>query len=388
MMLWDLAWKNLWRRKLRSLLTILGVASAVQLYLMVHGVMESYTGEIEGQVSAFAGKIIIQQAVESGGGNPDLTSSASSLTSATADALLATGGIDRGESSAVIFIPIARAAIPYVPPAVLAVGIEPGHEQAYLSSLKPETGRLTLENPGEAILGQAAAEYYESHGGPSPLVVGSTITVAGKTLRVVGILRAGPQLFANAVILPLATAQSLFDRAGTVSAVILSAVKLEDVPGIKAALLAGHAGLTVSIQDDMLRSAGSILEAMRGFMGMIESSIIVVAVLVVMIVVVVSVMEGRREIGTLRAVGARRWRIFGMVAGQSVALSLLGTVVALPIAVFFVRWGLSGYLSSVPGVLQVWLQTLLTAAGVGLVASLLPAWQAVRVDPLESLRYE
>jgi ABC-type antimicrobial peptide transport system permease subunit len=49
---------------------------------------------------------------------------------------------------------------------------------------------------------------------------------------------------------------------------------------------------------------------------------------------------------------------------------------------------MSEYLSSIPGVLQVWWQTLLTAVGVGLAASLLPAWQAARVDPLESLRYE
>ena len=127
---------------------------------------------------------------------------------------------------------------------------------------------------------------------------------------------------------------------------------------------------------------------MRSFMGMIENSIIVVAVLVVMIVVIVSVMEQRREIGTLRAVGARRWRIFAMVAGQSILLSLLGAVLALPIAVFFVRWGMSEFFTSVSGILRIWGQTMITAVTVGSVASLLPAWQAVRVDPLESLRYE
>jgi hypothetical protein len=65
-MLLDLAWKNLWRRKLRSLLTVLGVASAAQLYLMVHGVMDTYHGEMMAQINAFAGKIIVQQQVESG----------------------------------------------------------------------------------------------------------------------------------------------------------------------------------------------------------------------------------------------------------------------------------------------------------------------------------
>ncbi len=387
-MLWDLAWKNIWRRKLRSLLTILGVASAVQLYLMVHGVMGTYTGEITGQVNAFAGKIVVQQQVENGGGNTDLTSAASSLTGKTAEALLAVDGIDRQSSSAMIFVPIARAVMPYIPPAVVAVGIEPGHESAYLGTMQAVSGRLRLESPEDAILGQGAAEYYRKESGGMPIAVGATISVGGRTMNVVGILGDAPQLFANAVILPLPTAQSVFDRAGTVSSVILTARNTEDVDSIKAAILDSFSGLTVSTQDDMLRSASTLLGVMRAFMGVIENSIMVVAVVVVTIVVVVSVMEARREIGTLRAVGARRWRIFGMVAGQSIVLSMLGTMVALPIALFFVQWGMSEYLSSIPGVLQVWWQTLLTAVGVGLAASLLPAWQAVRVDPLESLRYE
>jgi putative ABC transport system permease protein len=387
-MLLDLAWKNLWRRKLRSLLTILGVASAAQLYLMVHGVMDTYTSEMMGQIGSFAGKIVVQQQVESGGGNPDMTSSGSSLTSDTAESLLATDGIDRQASSAVIFVPIARALMPYVPPAVVGVGIEPGHEKAYLSGLEAESGGLVLQGPDDAILGQSAAEYYRTHGDGSAVAVGSTIEVSGKSLKVAGILKDAPQLFANAVIMPLPTVQSIFDRMGTVSAVILTAKDVEGVGAIKRSILDGYAGVTVSTQDDMIRSAEGILAGMNSFMGTIENSIIVVAVLVVMIVVVVSVMERRREIGTLRAVGAHRWRIFAMVAGEAIVLSFLGTMVALPIALFFVQWGMSEYLSSVSGVLRVWGQTMFTAVAVGLLASLLPAWQAVRVDPMESLRYE
>jgi ABC-type lipoprotein release transport system permease subunit len=66
----------------------------------------------------------------------------------------------------------------------------------------------------------------------------------------------------------------------------------------------------------------------------------------------------------------------------------LGAVLALPIAVFFVRWGMSEYFSSVTGIVRIWGQTMITAVVVGSTASLLPAWQAVRVDPMESLRYE
>jgi putative ABC transport system permease protein len=377
----------MWRRKLRTFLTVLGVASAVQLYLMVHGVMTTYSYELEGQLSAFAGKLIVQQRLEQGSGSTDLTASGSSLTGETADELLAIGGIDRESSSAMLYVPIARAVMPYVPPAVVAVGIEPGHEEAFLSGFDPESGSLVLNGPNDVILGRSAAEYYRKEGGGA-VAVGRTIEVGGRTLTVVGILKSAPQLFSNAVIFPLSTAQEIFDRRRTVSSVILTAARVDDVETVRRAILAGHPDLTVSSQDDLLRSAGTLLTSMQGFMNMIEGSIIMVAVLVVTIVVIVAVLEQRREIGTLRAVGARRWRIFGMVAGQAVMLSVLGALVALPIAVFFVQWGMQAYLSSVPGVLAVWWQTLAIAVGVGLLASLIPAWQAVRVDPLESLRYE
>jgi hypothetical protein len=62
-MLLDLALKTLWRRKLRSILTILGVASAIQLYLMSNNIMATYDQDIQRQVNAFAGKIYIQQTV-------------------------------------------------------------------------------------------------------------------------------------------------------------------------------------------------------------------------------------------------------------------------------------------------------------------------------------
>jgi putative ABC transport system permease protein len=271
---------------------------------------------------------------------------------------------------------------------VVAVGIETGHEEAFLSGFAAEAGSLVLTGPDDAILGQSAADYYRKENGGTPIAVGGTIDVAGRTLTVVGILKSAPQLFANAVIIPLATAQEIFDRPGTVSSVILTAARIDSVGSIKQTILTGHPDLNVSTQDDLLRSAQTVLTSMKGFMGMIESSIIMVAVLVVTIVIIVAVMEQRRDIGTLRALGARRWRIFGMVAGQSILLSILGAVVALPVAMFFVQWGMSGYLSSIPGILQVWWQTLAIAVGVGLIASLLPAWQAVRVDPLEALRYE
>jgi putative ABC transport system permease protein len=386
-MLWDVAIKHLWRRKLRSLLTILGVATAIQLYLMISGIVTTYQQETQRQLGAFTGKIVVSQQMESYRGNADFTASGSSLQADTAGELLSLEGINRDFSSAMVFMPIARSIMPYMPPAVLAVGVEPGHEETFLGGFALESGRASLTTPDEVILGQNAAAYYQPKGGNAPVTTGQTIELQGRTFTVVGVLRSAPQLFGNAVIMPLSTAQDLYDRADTISSVILSAARVEDAPMLKERILADHPGLSVSTQDDMVKNAMAVIDAMAMFMNVIMKSIVVVAIVLITIVVAVAVMEQRREIGTLRAIGARRWRIFSMVAAESLVLSLLGAMLALPVAAFLVRWGMTEF-NSLPGMLQVWGQTILIAAVVGILASILPAWQALRVDPLEALRYE
>jgi putative ABC transport system permease protein len=386
-MLWDIAIKHLWRKKLRSFLTIVGVATSVQMYLTFTGIMVLYRNAINDQLGVFAGKAVVQQQMEKVSGSTDFTSSGSSLKPETADALLASAGIDRQASSKMVYVTIARNLMPYMPPAVLVVGVEPGHEKAFLGGLPVAAGRATLQNPSEVILGQSAAEYYRKKDQSKPLAVGDSLEIQSHSFVVVGILKPAPQLYNNSVIMPLQTAQTVFDRPGSVSSVILTAASVAGLPKLKADLAARYPDLTVSTQDDMQQTANVLLDGMNKFFELIINSIVVVAIVIVTIVVVVAVMEQRKDIGTLRAVGAGRWSIFGMVAGQSLVLSVLGAILALPIAILLTRWGMSEF-GGISGILSVWLQTILIAMIVGLLASILPAWQALRVDPLEALRYE
>jgi putative ABC transport system permease protein len=386
-MLWDIAIKHLWRKKLRSLLTIVGVATSIQMYLTFNGVLVLYRSAISDQLDAFAGKAVVQQQMEDIRGSTDLTSSGSSIKPETADALLAWEGINRQASSRLVYVPIARNLMPYMPPAILVVGVEIGHEKAFLGGFKVDSGRPTLQNPDEVILGRSAAQYYRKKDQVAPVTVGNSIEIQSHTFVVVGILQSAPELFNNAVIMPLPTVQTVFDRPGGVSSVILTSANVADLPKLKSGIAAKYPELTVSTQEDLQQSAKVLLDGMNKFFAIIINSIVVVAIVIVTIVVVMAVMEQRKEIGTLRAVGAGRWRIFGMVAGESLVLSLFGAVLALPIAVFFTRWGMSE-ISGMSGIFSVWLQTILVAMTVGLLASVLPAWQALRVDPLEALRYE
>lgn len=396
-MLFDIAIKNLWRRKLRSILTILGVAVAVQLYLTMDGWMGIYEQDLQHQLSAFAGKIFIQQPMEASAGGQDFPSFSSSLDAASAEALLGIEGVNPGASSAVLFVQLARASSPNMPPAAVAVGLEPGHEAAYLGNFKVESGgSTTLTGPDSVILGSSAARRYQTDGSDEPVSPGDAIEIQGARFTVAGVLKPASMLYDNSAILPLETAQELFRRPGSVSAVILTADRLDGVDSIQAAIQEQFPDLQASGQGEIAKNTDAMLAGQRDFFDMVNATVILVAIVVVTIVVVVAVMEQRREIGTLRALGARRWRIFSLVFSEALVLSMLGAIVALPMSILL-RWVLQittgGSASDVGGLFDInpipaWLGTIGIAVVIGLLASLLPAWQAMRVDPLEALRYE
>ena len=107
--------------------------------------------------------------------------------------------------------------------------------------------------------------------------------------------------------------------------------------------------------------------------------------------------ERTSEIGTLRAVGISRPRIFQLVLMEAFFLTLvgflLGSVIGLSIAlgmdVMFQATGGSGWYFSPASVNLVLLtQALLLSVGLGCLIALLPAARAVSIDPVEALRYE
>jgi ABC-type antimicrobial peptide transport system permease subunit len=105
-------------------------------------------------------------------------------------------------------------------------------------------------------------------------------------------------------------------------------------------------------------------------------------------VIAYSVSQRRHELGVRVALGARGANIVRMILSQGVALTSLGVAIGLVLAL----WG-SRFVSDLlfdtsprdPAVFTVVIVTLLVTA---VVASILPAIRASRVDPMEALRVE
>jgi putative ABC transport system permease protein len=109
----------------------------------------------------------------------------------------------------------------------------------------------------------------------------------------------------------------------------------------------------------------------------------------IMNITFVSVKERTREIGTRKALGARRRTILIQFLIEAVSISLVGGLVGLALA-----FGLFVLIGSAFPSFPMQFSPMLVATALcicvitGVVSGFAPAWQASRLNPVEALRYE
>ncbi len=119
---------------------------------------------------------------------------------------------------------------------------------------------------------------------------------------------------------------------------------------------------------------------------------IIIAFLGIVNTLALSVFERTRELGLLRAVGMARRQVKGMIRGESVIISVMGAIIGLAIGVLF-GWAVVANFSG-EGISELvipvgQLVTYVVVAGVlGVVAALLPARRAARLDILQAISHE
>ena len=214
-----------------------------------------------------------------------------------------------------------------------------------------------------------------------------------ETVSITGIFDMGSRdLNRRWVFVTLNLAQSLLDLPGGVSNIDLTVKDLFGANEVAAALQA-QTGLTV---DSWMKTNSGLLDALSNQTvsnNLIRGFVIAIVALGISSVLVVSVVQKQREIGILRAMGARRRSIMTvfLLQGGFVGLagSVLGSALAYGLLVFF-----STVLKSPDGsplfaprldpVLA--LMAALIAFVVGLAAAVIPARRAARMDPVQAIR--
>ena len=400
----DLAIGQLLSKKLRAALTVLGFGVCVNLYIVVTTVMRFVTDDLDRQVQRFTGILFVQSRGLAGMSGIEFPPISSIISDADAERVLSDPTVDRKRSTAVSFAALAPPPFPTAPPEALLVGIEPGKEDVFLGGAEAALGRVDFDGaspdgPPPAVLGVLAARHFASTASsqvevPSPVgplalaAVGSRINVRGVEFEIQGFVEPETnQLLRSCVMVPLAEARALLRQPDAVSALLLSPSRATDINPLQATIEAEHPHLMVISDRQLAENARKLLDRVNQLFNVVRWTSVAVAALLIAIVMFVSVLERTRELGTLRAIGARSQSLLSLILAESAGFALSGSAVGIPLSRLVILQALGPDASGIRSRRIEW-----GAAGVlsscAMLAALLPAVRAVRVDPIVALRYE
>lgn len=166
--------------------------------------------------------------------------------------------------------------------------------------------------------------------------VGGTITIGGKALTIVGIVRSTSATGSSAsnVYLPLDTAQTLSSQKDKVSSVYVEATSADAIGTVKSDLQqALGSSMTVNTESDLASTVtGSLSTAasLANSLGLWLSLLVLAAAFLIAVLFTVSGVTRRtREFGTLKAIGWSDRRIVGQVAGESFVQGMIGGAIGI-----------------------------------------------------------
>ncbi len=156
------------------------------------------------------------------------------------------------------------------------------------------------------------------------------------------------------------------------------------------AVVADYANAELNDTEQYIAKVGGQLDTVLNMMTGMLAMAIVIALLGIANTLALSIMERRREIGLLRAVGMTRRQVRRMIRWEAVLIAVfgavIGTLVGVGLGVAVVAAIGSGIVLALPWA-NVAIYLVLAALG-GVVASIVPGWRGSRLDVLDSIAYE
>jgi putative ABC transport system permease protein len=390
---YQVATKNLLRKKSRSVLTIVGIALAAWVLASLFGFNKGYESSLNRDIYNLGYQVLVcakgcpyeaaTLMLKGGTGLRymkadivDLVSKQSEVEKLTPMLMQAVFDPNKGESGGISAY----------------LGVDPKTFPQMKSLLRFKQGHWFSDPDGnEAVFGYEAAELEQREVGDMTLIPGKNVE-----LKVVGILNRTGTQDDGTIFLPLKTVQRIFGIKDELTAIGIKVKKEADISKFEERMYTLPDVQVVSLSQ-VKNTIMTLVSTAKVMVFSIALIAVLISIMGVINTILMSVMERRQEIGILKAMGAVLWDIFKLIWLETVILCLFGGIMGAALAFgtaklteILIRrllpYAPSGGLVKIDAPLIIF--TLGLVVLIGFFSGLYPSWKAGRVRPLESMRSE
>jgi len=397
-----LALKNLRHRGIRSWLTLLGIFIGVTAVVALIGLGSGLQAAVGAQFGVSSTQALTVQAGGLNSFGPPGSGAVNKLTRDDVDAISKLGTVE-------FAIPrnLETTKIEYNDIVVfsMAVSVDDAMEKEMYETLDIEarSGTMLLNDAlGRIVIGNNLADGTKN-GFDKDIATGDNVLVQDKRFRVVGILKKkGSFMLDNIVLMYQDDLDNLFDYGEEVDIIgvkvkspdLMDRAKkeIEKLLRDRRDVDVGEEDFEVSTPDAILETVNSVLGGVKAFIIIIASISILVGALGIVNTMTTSVLERKKEIGIMKAIGGTNYQIFLQFFFESGMLGLIGGLVGITFGTLISFAGIIGINNFIGSELLPTIDFMLISGAligsfiVGATAGIIPAMNAAKQNPVEALR--
>lgn len=384
----ELAFKNLLRRKIRTILTIIGIGIVIAIFFSLISFNAGYSRSLGNEFLSFGIHIL---AVPKG-------------CPYEATSLLLHGGEMEKTLTYAQFEEIAKNEFVDIASPLLLIHTtinSPDYETALygisdsLFELKPywklNGSKFSSLNANEAIIGANLAKELN-------LKIGSKVYLTNNKVetKIVGILSITGTSDDNFIYVPLKYSEKLAGKSDSLTAVAIK-VKQNAKIGMVSNMLA-------QIPDIQTVTFTQVQSTLNGLVSTTQQLLLVATIFTLLIGLVslvntlyMSISERKKELGMLKAIGARNSQIFFLIITETIIIVLVAALLGVALSIGFsstIEYVIRQLIENAPpGRLAYYtsstlILTVLISALIGVLSSIFPAYSATKIPPMEVIRNE
>ncbi len=361
---------NLRQHRIRSLISLAGIAFSVAAMLTVVTILQGAIGMFSCILSNDSEVIVFERDVS------DLFFS--NVSTDAAEQIAAMPSVAHADP--VLFGIVSSEGHPII----TCFGVTPGDARIQKAQWLAGDRGSFARHADDVVLGARAADFLQA-------TTGSHMQIGHATFHVIGVLKTANGFEDGGVFMPLSTAQTFFHKQGTSSVITVKLHNKDDVAAFKQTVKLKFPNL-IALEDAEFTRSYSQFRILKATAWAVGGCGLLLGGLGVANTMIMSVFTRIREIAILRVNGFSHTQIGAVIFGESAFVSIAGAMAGLLVGSCFLDAlkmipALGGYVDPTIHPLLM-LVVLLLALLTGLAGALYPAIYAMRIRAVEALRFE